>query len=529
VTALAGTGELTRLAARRDRILLPVWIYVLTAVVASTAYSLKKGYPTAADRASLAAGVGHNPSIAAIYGAAYSSSFGGITAWRAGLIAAIGCALMSIFMVIRHTRGDEEAGRLELVGATSIGRQAPPVAALVLALTASTIVGLLIWVVCLLLGMPVAGALTLGLEMAAAGWVFAGIAVACAQLTASARAARGIAASLLGVAYLLRAVGDAHSGVSWLTWVSPLGWAEEVRPFAAERWWVIVLSAGATVGFSALAWVLGAHRDVGAGLLPDRPGRPTAAGWLRDPVALAWRLQRGSLFGWLAGFLVAGAVLGAAAHGIGALLNSPQVRGDIFRYGGHAGLVNAYFVVLFQEAAIAAAAYAVAASLRLHDEESGQRAEPVLAAPVGRIRWAAGHVLTAVIGPAVLLAGIGVAAGVAYGTHGGMGSQVLRLLGAALAPVPATWVMAGVAVAAFGVVPRLAVGISWGVLAVAALLAIVGPLVRLSHWVLDVSPFTHTPKLPGVAFTAQPLLWLTGLAVLFAGAGLAALRQRDMG
>jgi ABC-2 type transport system permease protein len=110
-----------------------------------------------------------------------------------------------------------------------------------------------------------------------------------------------------------------------------------------------------------------------------------------------------------------------------------------------------------------------------------------------------------------------------------MGSQVLRLLGAALAPVPAAWVMAGVAIAAFGLVPRLAVGISWGVLALAALLAIVGPLVRLSHWVLDVSPFAHTPKLPGVAFTAQPLLWLTGLAVLLAGAGLAALRQRDMG
>ena len=529
MNALAGTSELTRLAVRRDRILLPVWIYLLTAIVASTAYSLKKGYPTAADRASLAAGVGHNPSIAAIYGGAYSSSLGGITAWRAGLIAAIACALMSIILVIRHTRGDEEAGRLELVRATSVGRQAPPVAGLVLALAAGTVVGLLIWVVCLLLGMPVTGSLALGLEIAAAGWVFAGIAVACAQLSASARTARGIAAGLLGVAYLLRAVGDANPGVSWLTWVSPLGWAEELRPFAAERWWVIALSVGATVGFSALAWALAAHRDVGAGLLPDRPGRPAATRWLRDPVTLAWRLQRGSLFGWLAGFLVAGAVLGAAAHGIGALLNSPQVRADVFRYGGHASLVNAYFVVLFQEAAIAAAAFAVAASLRLHDEEAGQRAEPVLAAPVGRIRWAAGHVLTAVIGPAVLLAGLGAAAGVAYGTHGGMGSQVLRLLGAALAPVPTAWVMAGVAVAVFGLVPRLAVGISWGVLGAAALLAIVGPLVRLSHWVLDLSPFTHTPKLPGVAFTAQPLLWLTGLAVLLAGAGLAALRQRDIG
>ena len=528
MTALAGTRELTQLGARRDRILIPIWVYVLTAMVASTAYSLKKGYPTAADRAALTAGVGHNPSIAAIYGSAYSSSFGGITAWRIGLIAAIGCALMSVFLVIRHTRGDEEAGRLELVGATAVGRQAPPVAGLVLALGACTVVGVLILLACLLLGMPAAGSLALGLEVAASGWVFAGITVVCAQLTSSARAARGIAASVLGGAYLLRAVGDANPGGSWLTWVSPLGWAERLRPFAGERWWVLALSVAATVGFSALAWLLAAHRDVGAGLLPDRPGRPTAARWLRDPVTLAVRLQRGSLIGWLFGFVVAGAVLGAAAHGIGALLNSPQVRADVFRYGGHAGLVNAYFVVLFQESAIAAAAYAVAASLRLWDEESTQRSDPVLAAPVGRIRWAAGHVLTAVIGPALLLAGLGAAAGVAYGTHGGMGSQVLRLLGAALAQVPAAWVMMGVAVALFGIVPRLTVGLSWGVLGVAALVTMVGPLLRVSHWVLDVSPFTQAPKLPGTAFDVQPSLWLTGLAIVLAGAGLAALRHRDM-
>jgi ABC-2 type transport system permease protein len=529
MTGLAGTGELARLAARRDRILLPVWLYALTAVVASTGYSLKKGYPTAADRASLAAGVGHNPSIAAIYGTAYSSSLGGITAWRIGIIAAAGCALMAIFLVIRHTRGDEEAGRLELLRATAIGRQAPPVAGLSLALVACTVLAVLIFVVGLFLGLPAAGSVALGLQVAAPGWVFAGIAVACAQLTDGARAARGIAASLLGVAYLLRAVGDASPGLSWLVWVSPLGWAERLRPFAGERWWVVALSAAAAAGFSALGWVLAAHRDVGAGLLPARPGRPAATRWLRGPVTLALRLQRGSLLGWLCGFLVAGAVLGAAAHGIGALLNSPQVRADVFRYGGRSGLVNAYFVVLFQESAIVAAAYAIAAALRLHDEETGQRAEPVLAAPVSRARWAAGHVLTAVIGPALMLAAVGAAAGVAYGTHGGMGTQVLRLLGAALAQLPTAWLMAGVAVALFGLAPRLAVGVSWGLLGAAALVAIAGPVLRLSHWVLDISPFTHSPKLPGTAFTLSPLLWLTAVAMLLTGAGLVALRQRDLG
>jgi len=246
-------------------------------------------------------------------------------------------------------------------------------------------------------------------------------------------------------------------------------------------------------------------------------------------MALAWRLQRGWFWGWLTGFAVAGVVLGAAAHGIGALLNSQQVRQDLFRYGGHAGLVNTYFVVLFTESAIVAAAYAVATTLRLHSEEIEGRAEPVLATPVSRIRWAAGHLFTATIGPAAMLAVVGAASGVAYGTHGGMGHQVLRLLGAGVAQVPTAWLMVGVAVAAFGLVPRLTVGVSWGALAVAALISIVGPLVRLNHWVLDISPFVHAPKLPGTGFVATPLLWLTGGAVLLTGLGLAGLRRRDLG
>ena len=132
------------------------------------------------------------------------------------------------------------------------------------------------------------------------------------------------------------------------------------------------------------------------------------------------------------------------------------------------------------------------------------------------------------IGPAVLLAGLGVAAGVAYGTHGGMGSQVLRLLGAAMAPVPTAWVMAGVAVAVFGLVPRLAVGISWGVLAVAALVAIVGPLVRLSHWVLDLSPVRPRPEAArrGVHGPAAAVAHRPGRPARRASA---ALRQRDIG
>ena len=528
-SSLTGTGELARLALRRDRYFLPAWLYILTAVIASTAYSFKGLYPTGPERAALAASLRGNPSMTALAGPVYGDSLGALTMWKVGLAAAVGAALMGIFTVIRHTRADEEAGRLELVGSTVLGRQAALAASLVVAFGACLALAVLIAVAMILLGFPTAGALALGAAIGLTGAVFASVAAVTAQLSDSARGSRGIAGAVLGLAYLLRTVGDAGSGLSWLTWASPVGWAELLRPFADERWWVAALSLVACGALTAAACLLSARRDLGAGLLPSRPGRPRAPGWLRSPSALAWQLQRASLLWWTFGFAATGAVLGASAKGIGAALNSAQARDFIIRLGGHSGLIDAYFAALILMLGVTAAAYGMAAALRPRSEESEQRAELVLASPAGRIRWVAGHLVIAAAGPAVLLAAAGLTAGLAYGLRtGDVATQLPRLVGAALAQVPAAWLMAGIAVALFGLAPRMAASAGWATLGVIALLTLVGPTLRLPQWVMDISPFTHLPRLPGGSFTVSPLLWLAGIAVVLAVAGLAGLRRRDL-
>ena len=263
---------------------------------------------------------------------------------------------------------------------------------------------------------------------------------------------------------------------------------------------------------------------------PSAPGRPQAPTWLRSPLALAWRLQRGALLGWAAGFVLAGAVLGSAARGIGPMLNtSSQARQIFIRLGGHSGLVDAYLAAVIGIMGVAAAGYAVAAVLRLHAEESERRAEPVLAAPVGRVRWAGSHLVVAAVGSVGLLVAGGVAMALGEGlTSGGLATLVPRLAGAGLAQVPAVWVMAGLAAGVFGLAPRTAVPVAWTALGVAALITLLGPAIRLSHWVLDVSPFSHIPKLPGAAVTVAPLVWLGVVAVVLAAAGLAGFRRRDL-
>jgi ABC-2 type transport system permease protein len=532
-SGLTGTGELARLAVRRDRIALAAAVYVIAALVAGTAEALKKLYPTAASRSALAATGASNPALRFLYSRMYGTSLGSITTWRYGIWAGIFAALMVIFVVIRHTRSDEEGGRLELVGSTVVGRQAPLAAALATAAGAAAAVTVLLCVLLPLTGLPAAGSVLLGLAVGCCALAFTGIAAMAAQLTSSARTARGIALGVLGAAFMLRGVGDAAGagGPSWLSWLSPLGWIQFTQPFAARDWWVLSLPLAVALAGTGLAFALAARRDQGAGLLPDRPGRATASAALSGPFGLAWRLQRGALAGWAAGYALTFAASGAAAKGIGQLFGtSSALQREFTRLGGQAAITNAYLAALMLLAGLVAAAYAISVILRLRSEETSDVAEPVLATATGRIRWALSHIAVAVVGSALLLVVAGLATGLGYGLRtGSAGSQAATMTGAALAQLPSVLVLAAVAIAAFGLWPRACVPAAWTALGLVVALNLFGQVLQLSHWVLDISPFTHAPRLPGGSVSAAPLLWLCGIAVAATAAGLLGLRRRDIG
>ncbi|MEU6573346.1 ABC transporter permease [Streptomyces sp. NPDC046805] len=517
---LAGTGALVRFALRRDRTTLPVWIAVNLLMVLSMPKSLQALYGTAAQRADLRRQMSANASLRALVGPVFDDSLGALTAWRVGVYAGALAAVMSLLVVVRHTRDEEESGRQELVSSAAVGRRAPLTAALLTAAVANAVLALLITAG--LAGQGAAGALAFGLGIGGVGMVFATMAAIVAQLTESARLARGLTAGVLGAAFVLRAGGDSakDDGSSVLTWLSPLGWLENVRAFAAERWWVLPLFAAATAVQAAVAYALAGRRDIGRGFLATRPG--PARGRLRSAGALAWRLQRGSLLGWSIGFFLAGVVYGGLTEGAADLVGgNAQARAMFERMGGHSGVTDAFLASMTGLMGLIAALYVVASVLRLSGEETSGRAEPVLATAVGRPRWAAGHLALAFGGTVLLmlLTGLGFAAG--YGREAG------PILGACLVQVPAVWVVGGVAVLLYGVLPRAA-GAAWAVAGAVLLIGWVGPALDVPQGVLDVSPFGHLPKLPGGAMEWRPVLVLTALAVALVGAGLAGLRRRDL-
>ncbi|MDX3752789.1 ABC transporter permease [Streptomyces sp. AK08-02] len=517
---LAGTATLLRFNLRRDRVMIPVWVAVTALMVLSLPGSLESVYSTPAERADIARQMLANSSLRATYGPVFSDSIGGLTAWRIGGYAAILAGIMSLLVVVRHTRDEEESGRQELISSAMVGRRAPLTAALLTALVADAVLALLI--AGGLAGRGAPGALALGLGIAGVGAVFATLAAIVAQFTESARLAKGLTGGLLGVAFVLRAAGDSatNDASSPLTWASPIGWLENVRPFADERWWVLGLFVAATALQGWLAYELAGRRDVGMSFFPTRPG--PATGRLGTAGALAWRLQRGGVVGWSIGFLTAGVAFGGLTKGAADLVgDNARTREIVERMGGQSGIEDAFLATMAGMFGMVAALYIVSSVLRPHTEETSQRAEPLLANAVSRLRWAGGHLVIAFGGAVLilLLSGLGLALG--YGEEAG------PILAASLAQVPAVWVVGGLAVLLYGVWPQLSVA-AWGVAGFVLLVGWIGPALDVPQGVLDLSPFGHLPKLPGGEMSWTPVLLLTALAAGLVAAGAAGLRRRDL-
>ncbi len=522
----AGTVGMLRLYLRRDRVSLPLWVLLLSVPLA-TVYvgSVDKVYPTQAARAGFAASIMASPAQRALYGQVYNDSLGAVGIWKAGMFHLL-IAVAVILTVIRHTRGDEETGRTELMDSTAIGRYAGLSAALLMAFGASIATGAIGAAGLLATSVPPGGSIAFGAALAGSGLVFTAVAAIAAQLSSSARFARGVAFAALGAAFTLRAVGDAGDGN--LSWLSPLGWSLQVRPYAGDHWWVLLLDLATTAALTAVAYRLLAGRDVGAGLIAERAGPGSASTALGNVFGLAWRLDRGSLLVWTVGLCLYGLLMGSVVHGIGDELGDSTIARDIVaRMGGTSALEEAFIAVAFTMLGMMAAAFSVSLTLRLHQEESAQRAETTLAGVVSRTRWLASHFAAALIGPAVALLVAGVAAGLVYGIAAGdVAGKLGAVVGTAAVQLPAVWLLSAVTVAVFGLAPRFT-PVAWGVLVGFVALYLIGSLAGFPQLLLDLEPFAHIPRV-GADFTVVPLLWLLAIDATLFVLGAIAFRRRDL-
>lgn len=533
---LTGTGRMLRFVLRRDRVRLPVWILAVVGLTLATVASLPSYFATAGDRQDRAELI-DNPATVALIGPGYGTddyTFGAMVANEYTAFLAITVAIMSILLVTRHTRAEEEGGGAELIRATAVGRHAMTTAALLVVAATNLVIGglLAVGLPATLDELPFGSSALFGAGIAAVGLVFTGIAAVTAQVTEYPRAASGLAVAVLAGTYVLRGIGDVGNGA--LSWLSPIGWSQATKAYVDDRWWPLLLSVVLAAGATVAAYVIAARRDLGAGVLSQRRGRAGASPGLTRPIGFALRLQRATLISWATGLLLASVLYGSLGGEAEDFVDQSDAVLEMLELDDlteaqleEVDMAGEFFSMVLGFMAILASGYALQSALRLRSEENADRVEPVLATALDRWRWAGSHLLLALAGAVVLLSVAGLGMGVAGAIALDDAAYVPRLLGAALVHVPSTWVLVGAAVALFGLVPRAAQW-AWGVFGFSAFIFFYGPLLNLPSWVSDVSPFGHTPRLPSEELDLVPLVAMTAIAAALTWVGLYGFRRRDI-
>ena len=464
--------------------------------------------------------------VVAMYGHIYDiDSVGGIGATKLAMLNFLILTFLVIAIIRRHTRAEEETGRFELIGATPVARRAPLVSAVLLALVVTVVTGAGTTGAAIAGGWPAAGSVLMGLALIGVGLSFTALATVGVQLSASSRACGAWIFGAVGFAFILRMIGDVSYDrpLGVLSWLSPLGWGQQVRPFDGDRAWPLVVPVLFAAAGLGAAGALQGRRDLGAGLLPDRPGRAT--GRIGTARGLAWRLQRPGIVGWLMSFVILGAVFGAVVGTIGGLMTG-QAEDMLRKMGGVGVADDLYLTMVGGVAALAAAAFGIGSVLRLRGEESGGHLEQVLATPVTRTRQFWAHVAIALVGSTVLMVALGLTMAATHAASAG-GARFGSDVAANLAPLPAVWVMTAVAAVAAAVLPRLD-WLGWAALFAAILVGELGGIVNLPSWVMKISPFAHVPKLPVEPMSWTPEVVLTAIAVGLLAVAVVAYRRRDM-
>ena len=524
-----GFRIMVRFILRRNWLRMLIWLVVLGGMVVLVIDSQRELFPTQAARDAYAL-VANTPAIAALTGLPYAAgSLGGILNIKLWMTIAVALSLAVIFLVTRNGRAEEEGGRTELLRAGVLGHNAYSLANWTVFSVFTILVGFACTGAAASQGLPVDGALVMGASFAGTALVFLGVAAVAGQLTRTGGGANALASTVLGISYLVRAVADVQAEgdrASWLTWLSPIGWAQQTRSYGENLWWPLLVCVGAAIMLGWVARALERSRDLGAGLIPERVGPRSATALIRTQLGLTMRLQRGSIIGWTLGIVVFALFFGGVATAMAHLLSGDNPIAQAF-LGGSKNVLDGLLGFFLMANALLVAAFVLQSADSIRAAESAGRTEMQWSSAISRIRWAVARILVPAVGSFVLLAISGAAIGVTFGAAAGQPEQTWRFLWASVAYWPPALLVIGVVVLCAAVIPRAAAAVSWSLYAVAVVLSMFGDLFGLPDWVSKNTPFTAIPRL-GMDFTMVPLVVITAIAVVAGGVGLWVLRQRDM-
>ncbi|MFF8188314.1 ABC transporter permease [Microbacterium sp. NPDC016588] len=536
---MSGFGPVLRARWRRDAVQLTIWIAGALLLAASAVTGVRGTFPTETDRATLLATAVANPVVLLFRGLPSGTDEAAFTAFLILPFVALLAALMSTFLAVRHTRGDEDSGRAELIAATPAARTVPLAATVVHGILANVVLGALVTLTYVAIRFPPTGSVLMGAASALTGIAFLGVGLVAAQLAASARTANAIGVWAVLLTYLACGLGNALGTPSAdlrrmtsapLAWVSPFGWAENTRPYDSDAAGTLVPFAGLIVVTLVLAFVLSGARDVGGSLLPARRGRAVASVTLSGPIGLVWREARGSLLGWAVGGAIVGVMSTRLATAISQIGDTiPSVQALLQSLASQGSLAQGAIEVFFTLAGVLAACAGIQTVLRARQDEAAGLAEPVRAAGVGPVRWVGAYLVVAV--GAVLACLVAATAGATVGqlaTDAAKTDLIRDAAVAAAGQAVAAVTLVVIATLVVVIAPRAATPVGWALVGVATVVGLFGPLLGLSDAAVHVSPFAAAPRIDGDALDLRGGVWLVVAVVAAAVLAGVAARRREL-
>lgn len=530
----AHTWLLTRMMMRRERLAVVVTVVLFVVINIATAASIAASYSTPQQRLLLITGPGSNTAFRFLLGPLeHVDSTASLTVWRAGLFMVAALAVCAALMVVRQTRKEEELGRTELIRSGATGILAASASAAIVSVGFCVIVALGMSLMLIPLGAGSAdaglGVVAVFAQYASTGAAAVGIALVTAQFAATSHIANLAASAVILVGYLLRGVGDAIGGWSWLRWITPMGWAQLIDPYGANNLWYALASfAFCAVGAIIAGWIA-LHRDLGSGLIHPRPG-PAGTTRLGSIGAVVSRLNRTLLASWCYGIGVYALIVGFMQPSVDELAEGNEQVNRVLRESGLDGtLTDLFGFTMLSFLAVAASAWPVNLAERMRGEESAGRTEELLGTPLSRTRFYLAHVIVATLGVIALLLVAASAITIGNGiAGGGWATPAAHAFNSASVQIPAALVIGTAGIALYGVKPAL-VHAGWLVVVGALFLGPLSGMFDLPGWLTDLSPFTHTPAAPLEPVRALPIVVMLCVAALFTVAGLISFRRRNIG
>ncbi len=531
--AIGGEFPAARALARRalrdarTRTLAFAYLFALYAYIEPVGFA--SAYKTLADRIAFAHSFANNDAIRLFYGYPYDPlTISGYSAWRVGGTLAIAAAALGVLAAVRALRAEEDAGRLELVLAGAVRRRTAFAAAMSATAAGLAAVWFLETAGFVVGGLALGGSAYLALATISVAAVFVGVGALVCQLAPTRRIALELGMGVVALSLLLRVVADTSSGAGWLRWATPLGWAEELRPFTGPQPLVLLAPTIATIALVALAGRIAASRDTGSAILPARDSAEPRLRLLSSASAQALRSERGSLIAWTASTAAFALVLGVVSKSVSSAGIPHSVAKEIAKLGsGSIASPTGYLSFVFIFFILAVSLFVCAQLGAARQEESAEQLETLLAQPLSRQRWLGGRLLLAAAGA------VGLAAAAGFLTWAGALSvgvplSLAHALEAGANCLPVALFFLGLAALAYAVFPRASVGIAYGFVTLAFVWYLVGALVGVPHWLVELTPFAHVGFVPTEPFRTGAALVMVAIGLGGALIALAVFRRRDL-